>query len=440
MGALVVMLLGAPAANAQTDASGALEVQDAGGLEELPPPVAGSPLYPRVRGHIPYGLTVTSWPARDERRFLTPPQIAQLHGGMGASIARMPLYWPHVEPSSGARRWDIYDEVYRALVARGVRPLWTIYQTPAHAVAPQDRFDCNAAHCDDEPAGGQEWRLTRLGADLARRYPLAAGFEFRNEPNWPIGFGNTRISADRYVALLDAFRRGVQQGRPSARVIGGALVMNEGFPAYLRRMLELGAANMMDALSFHPYANSGDEGAFASLFGTLRSTLEARGAQWLRLFPDEAGASTAANDLLSIEFDEAGQRDLILSQYRALDTADPAVPLSHNVDAFVLFTDVDGPDDTHIRGYGFLRKRLGDAAMEAKLVYCSFRNEVAGLDAALSTDVGSCPAVGKAATVKKKTTKKKKKAKRCYKRSKRTGKRVRVKCRAAKKKPAAKRG
>lgn len=368
-------------------------------LQPLGPVAPGTPLFERRDGVLPYGLSDTAWASPDPTRRLAAEDLARMHQAMGASIARVPVFWPQVEPEPGARDWRIYDELYRALVRHGVRPLWTLYQSPRHVVGTLEQRRCRGVYCDDEPAADRLGALTAFSRDLAARFPLSAAFEYRNEPNVSRDVPRPLIAPDRYVAGLRAFHRGIKDGREGSRVLGLALAIDRDFQAYLAAALRAGAAQAMDGLSFHPYWVDARPDTLALVFSDLHEVLVAQGAADLRLVPDEAGASTTP-EKSGIVFDEGGQRDRMLAWFRALDARDPALPLVGQVDAAVMFTTVDGTAAEGFGGYGWFT-RLQDGVHQPRPVFCAFREQVAGLATFKGAGpLGACPGdfPGRAAT------------------------------------------
>jgi len=361
-------------------------------LAPLPAPVPGQPLFQRTHGHLPFGLSDNAWSELDgDRRLMSADDLGTVHAAMGATLIRVPINWPTLEPEPGTRRWVTYDEVYRGLIRHGVRPLWTIYQTPRHAVAAIDRRRCSGVYCQAEPEPAQDQLLTDLGRDVAQRYPLSAGFELRNEPNHvPGALSGPVIAPERYTAELIAFGRGIRSGNRAMRRFGGALAMEPDAADYLDTMLERGAASALDGLTFHPYADTMQ--TFARHFEQLAQPIRRHGATALRLVPDESGYNTDPANTRQAAVDEAAQRDRLLEQFRAVDRPDPALALTDRVDAYIMFTTVDGRDDAIFRGMGWL-KRPVDGRFAPKLAFCAFRREVSGLVEPFTGRgvIGPCP-------------------------------------------------
>lgn len=151
---------------------------------------------------------------------------------IGANTVRMDMPWADVEPTTKG----VYDQAFLqrvdsyidAAVARGIKPILNIQQTPcwASSAPPHIKNGC----------AGSEWRfyapadpadLESISRFLASRYASRlAAFEVWNEPDLPgslRGVTTKTASADLYAPMLKAAYRGVKASSPSLRVLGGAI-------------------------------------------------------------------------------------------------------------------------------------------------------------------------------------------------------------------------
>jgi hypothetical protein len=357
---------------APTERDGALVVADnPHGLESLEAPVAGQPLYPRQEGHLYFGLGDLGLADGTA----TADEVGGVLEALGASFVRLPLYWPGVEKQPGKYSWSVYDAQYQAFVKHGLRPLWTVFQTPRFAVA--SGAHCSGPqgnHCEAEPAATTEaqGRLREFGRALAARYPLAAGFEYRNEPdldrNRKCSYDSSwLIPPDVYARDLVTFAKGVHSGRPTGRVLGGALTTCDRgprFTAYLGRMLSAGAADGMDALSWHPYDETESGKGFAQVFTKLADALRAHHATGLRLVAGEVG----------FQGKEPAQAQRMADQYGRLDGGDQGLALVDHYDLFAGFVDFETKASA-TRRYGWVKRKTG-GSFEAKDVFCAFRERL----------------------------------------------------------------
>src|SRR3954447_23753072 len=57
---------------------------------------------------------------------LSPERDAALTRGVGGRVTRLTFDWRYAEPRRGVYDLAVYDRIYRADVAAGVRPLWIV--------------------------------------------------------------------------------------------------------------------------------------------------------------------------------------------------------------------------------------------------------------------------------------------------------------------------
>jgi hypothetical protein len=357
-------------------------------LAPLPAVQAGQPIYPRVDGRLAFG-TADNAVLRGPRE-ATPDEVATIAASLGASFVRLNLQWPAVESQPGRFDWRQYDTQYQALIAHGLRPLWTVHGTPRYAVSRAARQACKGRgdnFCPSEPADTRAGRraLRRFGAAIARQYPLAAGLEYRNEPNVaphgrctqisdPTAPGIWRIRPRRYARDLAPFAAGVRSAQPAMRILGGAL---SGCPtryaAYAAAMLRAGAARSMSALSWHPNGprRFGDSReSFAAKSQRLQEAITAAGHPQLRIVAGEVSARIGGRPYQSPEV----VSDTLRRQFHALSDPTSGIALAAQTDAFVGFEDIDRAAEP---GFGWLMRRDAFGAFTARPVYCDWRQMLA---------------------------------------------------------------
>jgi hypothetical protein len=218
-----------------------------------------------------------------KRGAITPDQEADLAARAGATIERIPLAWGWIEYERGQFDWSVYDGLYAAYQARGIRPLWAV-QSPSGWAA---QGTCPAAlpNCvlPPKPQYDGDWRafLTLLAA----RYPASAAIEVWNEPNSSLYWGGAPDPV-RYAQVVRLARDGVRAADPSMPVVLGGLADVSGaagMPAadFLSALYAQGIAGVVDGIGYHPYA------ALPDTAGALR-----RGVQRVRAVRDGAGDRT----------------------------------------------------------------------------------------------------------------------------------------------------
>lgn len=356
----------APAPTTPVNPDGSLIVNNPYDLQPLPPVAGGAPIYPRARGRVYFGVNDNSlWHVNLEGQrsdLATPDQVGAIAAGVGASFVRLELTWPRIEPYNQTVdkwRWDSADSAYRGLIARGVRPLWVIIATPSFAVTAAEQNTCDGVVCDAEPDPAHPEYAEQFGAELARRYPLAAGFEVRNEPNLPCD-GTYQLAPGRLAATLKAFSRGARSTRPDMRILGGALAGCGGRPQYPadyahQLIANYGVAPYISALSFHPYDQSSTMKYFTPIVTALENQLVADGHPELRLVISEVGASTLNFPLA----EDRSQR--YQDEFWRTDQ-------DSRIDGFVAFNTIETGNH-----YGWLAKQDSVGKFQARRPYCDFR-------------------------------------------------------------------
>jgi hypothetical protein len=388
------------------------------GLQPLAAPLSGNAqLWASVRGYEPYGFNASS-AGEDGTTF---DDEAFLHEQMGGSIARVAVDWAgiqhHPNDTMGGRPWNYesyLDEEYLAHIRRGVRPVLNITRTPRRftrhytTTAGSNVPGCGTTDfCWTPPRSASSGRIATLAADLARRYPLAAGIELWNEPNLANPFwGTDTPSPEYYASLLNLVHDAVKSVNPHMPVVAGALSnrstdgTQNGYPVlslktFLRRMLVAGAEPNMDAVSFHPYLGAyPTSGTQAQKDASLMSRMVAAQQRIVdgyaaaakpiteRIVWTETGASTTAG------FSQAEQSHWLSYQYWLMHSDSAQLPLSGRTDAMLIHQPVQDPDPPYNlldrKGYGFVLVKNSAGEFVPKQVFCTFRTMFGGYS--------SCPA------------------------------------------------
>ena len=164
---------------------------------------------------------------------------------LGLDVVRVTLRWDQTEVDPGEFRWGRADRLLRALDARGLEPLVTIWGTPEWA---NDGFGPNIA-----PLAAEDF--SSFAHEAARRYRFVERWAIWNEPNKRIWLNPA--SPETYVArILNPGYRAIKSVNPAARVAGGVTAPRGGpggvSPVdFIRRMDRAGAR--LDAYAHHPY-------------------------------------------------------------------------------------------------------------------------------------------------------------------------------------------
>jgi hypothetical protein len=384
--ATLVVLATATASRAAVNPDGSLQVISS--LAALPAPVAGQPLFDRrADGHLQVGLTERG---RDGGK-ATPSQDAGIVSGMGGTMMRVPINWAHVQPTSSPQyTWGPSDDMYAALVQRGIRPIFPVQSAPTWAVpgCPAPAGEC---HQPPDTVSARD-AYSQLLAAIAQRYPLAAAIEVWNEPNNSFG---SELGPDpvAYAQLLAASYDAVKAARPAMRVLGGALgnygaggpgqvtdSHNMRLDEYLAAMEDNGAATHMDGLSFHPYPASSaanPSNNFYRAFSYIAAVLDAKGDAGRRLVPDEIGLTSNSIS------EESTQSTTLQARYHDLDApASSTVAKAAQVDGVIFHTDVNNID---FDKYGWVEPLSLSLGFRPHAVWCAFGQMLAGLSGCPAT-------------------------------------------------------
>lgn len=164
---------------------------------------------------------------------------------LGADWVRVTALWRDVEPSQGTYSWGRLDGHVKAATDAGLRPLLLL-------IGPAPEW---AGGSQGDPQAFGAW-----AAAVADRYEGAApAVEVWNEPNldrfwWP------HVSPEDYMAHLSAAYKAIKAVAPTVTVVtaGLAPASTVGTTSmspieYLQAMYDLGAADVSDAIGWHPY-------------------------------------------------------------------------------------------------------------------------------------------------------------------------------------------
>jgi len=302
-------------------------------------------------------------------QLLTADKDADFAARGGADVQRLTFDWRYAEPAPDKYELAVYDQSYKALTARGVKPILILMFAPEwtwkgdHACT-QFGQDCRFP---PNPRYDSEWR--QMAALLARRYPKAAGIEIWNEPNLA-SFWGPRPDPRRYADLLRQAHRAIKEVDPSMRVIGGSLnnVQTAAggdmpLPEFLGTMYENGAKGAMDALSVHPYSLSATNlSLMRQTLAQARSAKDKAGDQATPMWATEIGLSTTGAPEQGGSLSEEEQSKGLVSIYEQLAKTD-------GVEAVIVHTLVDrGGEPTDVEsGYGVVRR----TDLQPKPAYCA---------------------------------------------------------------------
>ena len=298
---------------------------------------------------------------------ISPDRDAALTAAVGARLQRVTFDWRVVEPRAGEYHFEQYDEIYRALRARRIRPIFIPMFAPRWAVSQQGRscfFFGRDCRFPPTPRMDGAWRdiLTRL----TRRYPAAAGIEIWNEPNLRV-FWQPRPDPARYVQLLRSAWLAIKAADPGMAVITGGLsnLQQSGngdisLPDFLSAMYSGGAQRWMDAIGVHPYPYSLSPTLFETSMNEVRAVRNAHGDVNRPIWVTELGLTTTGSSSQGA-MTEQDQAAGVVKYLRLLE----AMP---DVKAIIFHTLVEprGWLGSSEPGYGIVRRDL-----RPKPAYCA---------------------------------------------------------------------
>jgi hypothetical protein len=297
-------------------------------------------------------------------------RAARLQDVVGARLWRVALDWRFAEPSPGELELSAHDAVYCSALARGIRPIFHITGAPEWAA--DDSAECPMPSCIDPPADSALDELRRFAELVARRYPRLAAIEAWNEPNLAAFW--TDPDPARYASVLAAIDGGVEDAGGGIPVLGASLsntgrtsaaAGRYGFAEFLDGIYAAGAADHMDAISFHPYPlaplGSAEERFTASMF-ELRRAVRRNGDGGRPIWVTEVGLPVGGG------VTPAEQARTMRGVYSRLAAAG-------DVDAVVFHTLLDGSGATGTgTGFGWLQGGGADEPVP-RLVYRRFARQ-----------------------------------------------------------------
>jgi polysaccharide biosynthesis protein PslG len=188
---------------------------------------------------------------------------------LGLDVVRVTLQWHRMELSPGRYDWRRSDRLLRALRARGLDPVVTLWGTPEWA-------------SDGPPNAPPRYAsdFSSFARAVAMRYPFVRHWTIWNEPNKVIWL--KPASARIYVTrILNPGYAGIKAVNPRARIAGGVTAPRGGkggiAPVDFIRGMDRARARL-DAYAHHPYPDyPGDtpfEGGCAHCKTISMSTLE----------------------------------------------------------------------------------------------------------------------------------------------------------------------
>lgn len=279
------------------------------------PPASGPPA-PRPPGESPGSRAAARTPrtAIEPKLFglndnavphlATAEEDAELNSRVGATTHRISVDWRWVERYPGVYSWGRTDEIYRADLARGIRPILLLLFAPTWAL--EDPAQCNQwlENCAYPPGRQHDDAWRNIAAMLATRYPEAAAIELWNEPNLA-GFWSPAPDVGRYTELLKSGYEAIKEVNPAMPVLTGGfagspssvkdgdITVEVSLREFVQGVYEHGGKDFMDGIAFHPYPGGLNDSFFFKSFDDVRFIRDAYGDREKPLWVTEIGLSTS---------------------------------------------------------------------------------------------------------------------------------------------------
>ena len=163
----------------------------------------------------------------------------------GATWVRLDVSWAMLQPTSRDNydlKWGVpfVDRVVNMITARGLKPLVTLWLTPAWANGGAGSRALPTDSADYARAAG--WAANRWAGKVP-------AWEVWNEPNHP----DYMVGADpvAYTRLLKAAYPAIKAGNPAATVVYGGPSGNDS--PWIAKTYAAGVQGSFDAMATHPY-------------------------------------------------------------------------------------------------------------------------------------------------------------------------------------------
>ena len=187
-----------------------------------------------------------------DRAVFDPGKAYDKVAAIGVKWIRLQSGWARTESEKGVYHFGWLDEIVDNLIRRGLRPwLCLCYGNALYTPAAATVFGavgCPPIHTDEEK---QAWH-NYVAALTAHFHGRIQWYEVWNEPDgqwcWKHG-----VSGIEYGEFVKATASAVKAGDPEAKVIGGSTCLRD--LKWLNAALATGAAEVMDALTYHAYCH-----------------------------------------------------------------------------------------------------------------------------------------------------------------------------------------
>lgn len=203
--------------------------------------ITASPWGIQFNGMPFHNGTTARWEALDVEELKAGlPYLLEKTTSLGVKWVRLSVDWPLVEDDNGNFHWNLLDPMIDGLVNAGIEVYISLHA--GHNAHTQDK----APLTDEERSA---W--IKYAKKVAQRYGNRIDYwEIWNEPN-TVWFWPRPVRAEDYFLLVKQASEMLKEVDPRCKVIGGSLARID--VPYTTRLFELGIADYIDVLSYHPY-------------------------------------------------------------------------------------------------------------------------------------------------------------------------------------------
>ena len=239
----------------------------------------------RLSFDIPIKSEVTPLQARMgvANHAVNDPQATSAAIAMGFGFMRRGLTWTRIE-KNGLYDFSMFDQLMADAEAHGMWILWLLayghpdYGGTSKMNSPGPKTEADIA------------AFARYAEAAARHYSgHPVKFEIWNEEN---ARNSLWHDPDDYAGFLKVVVPAIRKGNPDAQITAGGTTGVDN--QYIIHLIEMGAADKLNAIAVHPYRNGAPESAIANYI-QLRQKLNELGAKHLALWDTEWGYTSSQN-------------------------------------------------------------------------------------------------------------------------------------------------
>jgi hypothetical protein len=249
---------------------------------------------------------------------------AALAAQVGSNVSRLTFDWRYSETSPGNWNLRMYDSIYQADLAQGIRPIFILTFAPKWAWADPNQCTTTMDACRFPPGPTHIDAWRNVVQMLVQRYPQMAALEIWNEPNLT-SFWNGGPDPAYYTRLLGEAYDAAKATGSAIPILGGSLsngIEPDSASAmnprnFLKAMYANGAKGKMDGLSIHTYPEDIDLWRVFKMLTDTRDIRDANGDS-VPLWITELGITTTGNSGGNYTFNENDQAFTLRKLYDEL--------------------------------------------------------------------------------------------------------------------------